>query len=219
MNHLTANLAAFQAELAQVCESCGRNPEEISLVAITKNRSAAQINELLQSGVRVIGENRIQEALGKFPELKPCEKHFVGHLQSNKVREAVANFDCIESVDSVKLAYKLSAEAVKFNKTLPVFIQINIAREDTKSGFEIEELENAVNAIKNLPNLKIIGLMTIGPNTDDVEAIRNVFKKGFELKEKLGLPYYSAGMSDDWKIAVECGASHLRIGRILFKKN
>ncbi|MFA6458746.1 MAG: YggS family pyridoxal phosphate-dependent enzyme [Patescibacteria group bacterium] len=233
MSNIPQNLAAFKTELAAVCRDYGRNPAEISLVAITKNRSPAEINALLQSGVKIIGENRLQEFLAKKAEIAECEKHFVGRIQSNKAREIAREFDVIESVASVKVAKILDQsinprflnESVnpRVNsgvnsaiKKLPIFLQVNLARETQKDGFLEEDLEDAVKAIRELPNLKIVGLMTIGLAGDEIQT-REIFEQGKALCDKFGLTQFSAGMSDDWQLAVAAGATNLRIGRRLFE--
>ncbi len=215
-NRITTALISFQTELVKICADCDRDPAEITLVAVTKTRRIAEINTALTAGVKVIGENRIQDALEKLPELQPCQRHFIGHLQANKVREVVAHFDCVESVDSIHLAEKLATESQKLNKTLPIFLQVNLATEATKSGFAESELAEAISKIQQLPNLELTGLLVIGPHTDDENAIRQVFQRGKELVQHFGLANYSAGMSSDWQLAVECGATHLRLGRVLF---
>lgn len=209
-------LAEFEAELTQVCAESGRRRAEINLVAVTKNRSPAEINALLQSGVKIIGENRLQEFLGKKAEIAPCEKHFIGRIQSNKAREIAQNFDLIESVASLKVAQILNSEVKKLEKILPIFLQVNLTRESQKDGFLEEDLESAITEIKKLANLKLAGLMTIGLLDDEIQT-RAIFERGKNLVAKFGLVQFSAGMSDDWQIAVAAGATNLRIGRRLFE--
>lgn len=216
MKKVSQNLAGFKTELAAVCRNYGRNPAEISLVAITKNRSPAEINTLLQSGVKIIGENRLQEFLVKKAEIAECEKHFVGHIQSNKAAAIAREFDVVESVANLKVAKILDSEAARLRKILPIFLQVNLARENQKDGFLEEDLGDAVKAIRELPNLKIKGLMTIGLAGDEIRT-REIFEQGGTLCEKFGFAEFSAGMSDDWKIAVAAGATNLRIGRRLFE--
>lgn len=199
-----------------MCESCGRNPAEITLVGVIKHHTAQEANQLIQTGLKVVGENLIQEALGKFPELLPCEKHLIGHLQTNKVKEAVKNFDCIESVDSVRLAEKLDAEAKQQGKILPIFLEVNLASEEQKFGFRVKELEEAIVKIRAMENLKLEGLMVMGVEADEKKT-EEVFAEGWKLCEKFQLKKYSAGMSGDWEIAVRCRATHLRIGSLLFR--
>ncbi|MCK5472031.1 YggS family pyridoxal phosphate-dependent enzyme [Candidatus Gracilibacteria bacterium] len=216
MNSPKKNLENFNCELIEVCRKFDRNPAEIHLIAVTKNRSASEANELIKAGVEKIGENRLQEATEKFPNLEKCEKHFIGNIQSNKAREIAQLFDCVESVSSVKVARILDTEAQAIGKILPIFLQVNLAKESQKNGFLEKNLAEAVTEIRELPNLKIEGLMVMGI-FGDVEKTREVFSCGKKLCEKFGFKNFSAGMSDDWKIAVKEGTDFLRIGRRLFK--
>ncbi len=215
MNRFKKNLESFYHKLAEVCENCGRNSSEISLIAVTKNRSVEEINELIKAGVGKIGENRLQEAVAKFPDLLGCEKHFIGSIQSNKAKEIAQNFDVVESVGSVKVAQILNEEAQKLGETLPIFLQVNLADEEQKSGFLKEELSEAVEEIQEFSNLKIEGFMVMGVAGDE-QRTREVFSRAKELCEQHQLKNLSAGMSGDWQIAVEAGATYLRIGSLLF---
>ncbi|MFH1546530.1 MAG: YggS family pyridoxal phosphate-dependent enzyme [Patescibacteria group bacterium] len=221
MSNLANNLAKFKNELGSVCRNCDRDPSEISLVVITKNRSADEVNELLAAGVSRIGENRLREALIKLTpqftggmNLLPCEKHFIGSIQSNKAREIAQNFDVVQSVGSVKVA-KILDSAV--NSPLPIFLQANLAHEFQKSGFIEDDLAEAVAEIRKLPNLKIEGLMVMGV-FGDAEKTREIFAQAKKLNDQFGFKNLSAGMSGDWQIAVEEGANFLRIGRRLFER-
>ncbi|MCF7846250.1 MAG: YggS family pyridoxal phosphate-dependent enzyme [Candidatus Peribacteraceae bacterium] len=226
MSTIAENIAEFKTELASVCRDCDRNPSEISIVAVTKNRSSAEINSLLASGITAIGENRLQEFLAKKAEIGAAEKHFVGRIQSNKAAEIAREFDVVESVSSLKIAKILNDSIISrdvarnvsttSHKTLPIFLQINLAREPQKDGFSPEEIESALSEISKFANLEVVGLMTIGV-FGDTKRTREIFAAGKKLCEKFGLPKFSAGMSDDWPIAVECGATELRIGRLLFE--
>lgn len=194
----------------------------VTLVAITKNRSPEEINEAIKCGIKIIGENRIQEAENKFPVIKPVLKHFVGHLQTNKAKEAVKLFDCIQSVDSFKLAEKISKESKKINKIMPIFVQINIGEDSDKFGITPEETNKLLTQIKKLPNIKLEGLMNIGKLTSNPEEIRKNFEKMKKLFENLKnshkeLKYLSMGMSNDYKIAAEEESNMVRIGSAIFK--
>lgn len=191
-------------------------PPGVSLVAVVKTRSATEIKTAFDAGVRYIGENRLQEAKKHFSDpLFPSllEKHFIGHLQSNKARDAALLFDVIESVDSVKLARKLDAACFHLNKRMPVFLEVNIGTEVSKHGFSVQELPAAFNEIRNLSNLDVLGLMCIPPVGEDP---RPFFKKSRELCVSLGLNGLSMGMSSDYKVAVEEGATLVRIGAGIF---
>ncbi len=210
------NLAKFESELVEICVKFGKKRDEIELVAITKNRSSSEINELLASGILTIGENRLQEFLAKKDELASCKKHFVGRIQPNKARKIAREFDLVESVASVKVAKILNEEAEKMEKVLPIFLQINFAREPQKDGFLVEEIDSAIAEIVKLANVEVVGLMTIGL-FGDANRTREIFLEGRKLCDKFGLAKFSAGMSGDWKIAIEEGANNLRIGRRLFE--
>jgi pyridoxal phosphate enzyme (YggS family) len=214
---IEANIREVRRRIAQACERSRRSPDEITLVAITKGFEVPVIKTAFDSGIRDFGENRVQEAEGKIAQLadlKPAVTwHMVGHLQSNKAKIAVELFDIIHSVDSVRLAEILNRRA---QKTLPVLLEVNVSGEATKSGFSVCELAAAVKTIKQLPNLKLMGLMTVAPAAAEPEAVRPVFRKLRELRDSLGLKHLSMGMTDDFEVAVEEGATMLRIGRAIF---
>jgi len=214
---IETNLREVQGRIARACERSHRSPGEITLVAITKGVDVSAIRAAFDCGIRNFGENRVQEAEGKIAQLADLKPdvtwHMVGHLQSNKAKAAVELFDIIHSVDSVRLAEILSRRA---EKTLPVLLEVNVSGEATKGGFSVGETEAAVKAIKQLPNLKMLGLMTVAPFVADPEEVRPVFRKLRELRDSLGLEHLSMGMTDDFEVAVEEGATMLRIGRAIF---
>lgn len=202
--------------------------KRVKIVAVSKNRSPSEINQALGTGIKIIGENRVQEAKDKFPKLKyPAEKHFVGHLQTNKVKLALSLFDLIESVDSLKLAQKIEQEAEKMNRKIPVLIQINISKDPRKFGLLPEEVEDFLFKIKDFKFLKVQGLMTIGKlmnGQDEIRSYFRTFKKLFDqLKTKkipgIEMKYLGMGMSDDFIIALEEGANLIRLGRAIFEEN
>lgn len=211
------NILEVRRRIAQACERSHRSPSEITLVAVTKTIDTHAIKTAYDYGIKDFGENRVQEAGGKIEqlsELKPdITWHMVGHLQSNKASEAVELFDIIHSVDSIKLAGILSQHA---RKTLPVLLQVNVSEEATKGGFTAGQITSVVDEIRKLPNLKIKGLMTIAPLTADPEEARSFFKKLRGIRDPLGLEHLSMGMTDDFEVAVEEGATILRIGRAIF---
>ena len=207
----------MQRRIARACERSHRLPEEITLVAVTKSFEAAVIREAFDCGIRNFGENRVQEAEGKVGQLSDLKSdvtwHMLGHLQSNKAKKAVEIFDIIHSVDSVKLADILSRRA---QKSLPVLLEVNVAGETTKGGLSVDEVAAAVEEIRKLPDLKVTGLMTIAPFVAEPEEVRPVFQKLRELRDSLGLEHLSMGMTDDFEVAIEEGATMLRIGRAIF---
>ena len=214
---IAANLRDVQGRIARACERSHRSPGEITLVVVTKEVEVSAIRAAFDCGIRDFGENRVQEAEDKIAQLSDLKPdvtwHMVGHLQSNKARTAVELFDIIHSIDSVRLAEILSRRA---EKTFPVLLQVNVSGEATKGGFVMGEIVNAVNEIKRLPNLKVMGLMTIAPLAADPEEVRPVFRKLRELRDSLGLEHLSMGMTDDFEVAVEEGATMLRVGRAIF---
>ncbi len=211
------NMKEINARISRACERSGRSPDEVTMVAISKTQSPEAVHAAFRAGIRHFGENRVQEAGGKLPELKEIRDqstwHMVGHLQTNKVKTALELFDIIQSVDSLKLAAFLSRNA---HGNVPVFLQVNLAGEETKSGFSIEELAEAASRIEAMPNLKVDGLMTIAPLVDDPEEARPVFRQLRLLGQSLGLKQLSMGMTDDLEVAVEEGATIVRIGRAIF---
>ena len=204
---LKENFLKIAAVLAQA-------PGKVELLAVSKNVEVEQIEKALALGIKTIGENRIQEAARKFPLLQlPCAKHMIGHLQSNKVRQALEIFDLIESVDSVHLAEKISKEA---SKEITIFLEVNIAEEEQKYGFKTQELKSALGKIKKLPNLKVQGLMCMAPFTEQAEDSRGYFREMKKMADTLGLTELSMGTSQDWQVAVSEGATIVRIGQALF---
>lgn len=205
--------------IAQV-KSQNQIPTTIKLVAAVKHHSIDQINQLIKAGVTIVAENTVQTASKKFPQLLPCEKHFIGHLQKNKVRKAIELFDCIQSVDTLELAERINQIATELGKIQNIFLQVNIAEDKDKFGLTIENTPNVLRKVSQLKNVKVIGLMTIGQDSSDMNQHRTYFKKFKQLfdqfQEKYQLKELSMGMSADYEIAVEEGATMVRVGRKLF---
>lgn len=185
----------------------------IKLVVVTKNRSIEEINEAIEAGTKIIGENRIKEFKEKVKKLQQVEKHMIGHLQTNKVKEAVKLFDCIQSVDSVKLAKEIDKRAKAAKKTMPIMLEVKF--EEQKHGFLEKELEEAFEDIKSLENVKIIGLMCMAPLVKPEET-RQYFKKMKQLQNIFNVEELSMGMTNDYKIAIEEGSTMVRIGTAIF---
>ncbi len=203
--------------LAAACKRSGRKPEEVTIVAVTKGFPASAIMEAHKLGIRHFGENRVQEAGPKLSSLTSLSPrpvwHMVGHLQTNKVKLALQLFDIIQSVDSVKLAELLNNQA---KIRLPVLLEINTGGENTKFGLKPEKAEDTFNTIKKLSNLEVRGLMTVAPVVSKPDEARPYFRSLKRLAGSLGLKELSMGMSDDYEVAVEEGATMIRIGRALF---
>jgi len=208
---IAANIEKVQRRLALACERGCRYLSTVKVIAVSKNFPAEAVRMALQCGLKHFGENRVQEAQSKYAELGDMRTqltlHFIGHLQTNKVKEAVKTVDIIQSVDSLRLANMLNENAAK---KLPVLIQVNIAEEETKY------LDANVKSIRELQNLEVLGLMTIAPAVDDPENVRPIFRKLRDLNEQFGFKELSMGMTDDFEVAVEEGATMIRIGRAIF---
>lgn len=211
------NLRAVEERIARACQRAGRSPDKVTLVAVTKTVPAAAIEEAFAAGIRDFGENRVREAGAKVAELEMLRQeltwHMVGHLQTNKAKTATEIFDIIHSVDSLRLAEILSRSA---QGKLPVLLQVNVAGEETKSGFAADEVGRAVAEVSRLPHLDVVGLMTMAPFVADPEEVRWVFRRLRELGDSLGLEHLSMGMTDDFEVAIEEGATLVRIGRAIF---
>jgi len=200
-------------------------PPEVKIVAATKNRSVEEIIEAIDAGIEIIGENYIQEAEKKYTVIgKRVKWHVIGHLQKNKVKKAIEIFDMIETLDSFDLAKEIDKWAKKKGIVFPVLIEINSGKEPQKSGVFPEETKNLIKEVSTLENIKVEGLMTMGPIVENPEEIRPYFqltKKIFDECKEISLPnvsmkYLSMGMSDTWKVAVEEGANLIRIGTYIF---
>ncbi len=217
---IKANLEIVQKRIAQACRRAGRSPEEVILIAVTKTVKPSEIEAAFHLGVRNFGENRVQEAAEKIDALgvlEPCPVwHMIGHLQSNKVKTALDIFDMIHSIDSLALADSINQKAQGRAGKVQVLLQINIAGETTKSGFSLSEIESSFVAIRNMPCIEIRGLMTIAPFVDNPEQVRPVFRRLKELRASFQLQHLSMGMTDDFEVAVEEGATMVRIGRAIF---
>lgn len=193
------------------------------LCVVTKGRSISEIHEVLKSGVTMIGENKLQEIQKKYDlplfhemKRKGVALHFIGHLQSNKVKKVVELCDVIESVDHLELAKKISDTALAMQKIVPVFLELALTKESQKCGFTKEQLNAEFLKIMQLPGIKVIGLMTMGKEGDS-EKTRAAFRCCHELSKHYALPELSMGMSDDYEIAIEEGATIVRLGRIIFE--
>jgi PLP dependent protein len=194
---------------------CGRGPEAIKLIAVTKTVSTERMRQAIEAGISHIGENRLQEALPKREELQglPLTWHFIGHLQTNKAKKVVENFDWIQCVDRPELAEKLNQTTTKL---LPVLIEVNLGGEASKSGIDPAGLETFVDSFRRYERLSLRGLMTIPPFADDPEQSRPHFRRLSELSGRFGLSELSMGMSHDFEVAIEEGATMVRIGTALF---
>lgn len=220
---LAENLEEIERRIHAACERAGRTRDSVMLLAVTKTHSPETIREAVNLGLTFFGENKIQEAKAKIP-LCPGKArwHFIGHLQSNKCRNAVELFEMIQGVDSLAIAQEINKRAEQAAKTMPILLEINVAGEGSKFGYQPEQMLADLKALNALPRLEIHGLMAIPPYTPVPEKARPYFQKLRELKQQaeavLGapLPHLSMGMSGDFEVAIEEGATMVRIGTSLF---
>ena len=219
------HLEAVRQRIEQAAKRAGRDAAGVGIVAVTKTHPIAVVQEAAEQGLLDVGENRVQEALGKQDEWPgaPVRWHLIGHLQRNKAKLAVGRFVLIHSLDSLRLADALEAAAAKQSVTQDVLVQVNVARESQKDGCAPEEAEAILAHASAQPHLRVQGLMTIAPFTDDVSVQRATFRGLRELRDRLrfrlppvALGILSMGMSADFEIAVEEGATLLRLGTVLF---
>ena len=192
------------------------------IVAVSKYYGTDKMVEAYEAGIRDFGESRLPEAVKKINNLddkinSDCSYHLIGHMQTNKVKWAVGFFNLIHSVDSLRLANEISKKAVELGIKQKILIQVNNANEEQKFGIAPSQLENMINEVSKLDGIELIGLMNIGPLTDDVKLIDKLFNEMYKLKETYHLAELSMGMSHDFKIALENGATIVRLGRILFE--
>lgn len=224
------NLAKIRGNIESVCRRCERNPEDITLVGISKYADALQIEKAIAAGLTHIGENRVQEARHKFdqvPSIGKVTRHMVGHLQTNKVKSAVEMFDLIESVDSIRLAQGVQKCADKLDRSVSILAQVNIAGEQQKYGLDSQELPAFLEAVESdCPRIRLQGLMTIAPLSEEKNIIHECFRglrelandmsHAFDRSDRISFDVLSMGMSADYEIAIAEGATMIRIGRAIF---
>ena len=218
------NVQKIKERIERACERAGRDPGEVSILAASKTRTPEEIREVFEAGIRLFGENRVQEARDKIPLLSDLsiEWHMIGHLQRNKVKYAVNLFDVVESLDSKELADELEKRLSKVGKRMRVFIEVKLSPEETKHGCSPEEALELAKYVLSLEHLKLEGLMTVPPYFEDLELVRPYFRKLREIRDNLedalgvNLPHLSMGMSHDFEVAVEEGATIVRIGTAIF---
>lgn len=218
------NFAEIKGKIAAAAEKSGRRAEDIIILAATKTVDADFINYAIENGIDYIGENRVQEFLSKENDVtKNVHKHFIGHLQTNKVRDIVGKVELIQSVHSLKLAREIGKVSVKKGIVTDVLVEVNIGNEESKSGFSTDEVISAIEQMTEIEGICVKGLMTIPPICDQSDQVRKYFDKMYKLfieirDKKLynNIEILSMGMSDDYDVAVECGANMVRIGTALF---
>ena len=226
------NVSSIRQRILRVCSKINQDAGKITIIAVSKGRALEQIREAIEAGISDIGENRVQEAILKYnnltpnaQHLTPIKWHMVGHLQANKVKDAVRIFDLIQSVDSVRLAEEIDKQADKINKIQDILIEIKTSPEESKFGLKPDEVPGVIKEIAKLKNINIKGLMTIAPLVDNPEKTRPYFRILRELRDKINalrvtsyeLRVLSMGMTDDFEVAIEEGANMIRIGRAIFE--
>ena len=227
MSALAERYAALQTQIAQAAQEAGRSSSAVTLVAATKTRSRAEIQAAIACGVTVCGENRVQELCAKLDEFAydGASVHFIGHLQTNKVKDLVGRVDCIESVDSVRLLDAIAARAEKLQLVQDVMIQVNLAGELQKGGVSPEELPVLLRLVDRCAAVRLVGLMNIAPfpqfagsNVENFQKMRHLFVDIIPkiVNNKNSISCLSMGMSADFADAIRCGATHIRVGTALF---
>jgi hypothetical protein len=220
------NLEVLRNRIKEAAYRVARDPNEIELVAVTKLVDVAQIKEVLHNKINIIGENRVQEAKIKFSQLKNynIKWHLIGHLQRNKVKDAIMIFDMIQSVDTITLAKEIDKRAGIANKIMDILIQVNTSGEESKFGISPSSTLEIIQQISKFKNIRIKGLMTIGPLVANPEDTRPYFRKLAELRDEVAqqniedveMRYLSMGMTNDFEVAIEEGSNMIRLGRAIF---
>ncbi len=220
------NIRLLKDKISKAALSVNRDPGEISVIAVSKNASTQMISEAVKAGITQFGESRVQEMMSKYRVLeKSVDWHFIGPLQTNKVKYIIDKVELIHSLDRISLAKEINKRAELNNRLIQVLVQVNLPKESTKSGIYEEDLQSFIEALADYPYIRVKGLMGIGPNTTDEEAIRTCFRRlriHFEnLRNKsfkhIDMEYLSMGMSNDYMIAIEEGANMVRVGRAIFQ--
>ncbi|MBI1806629.1 MAG: YggS family pyridoxal phosphate-dependent enzyme [Ignavibacteria bacterium] len=220
---IAENVRNIRQRIHSACLRVGRTPEEVTLVAVTKSFAVSSITQVLDAGVADIGENYVQELLQKRDELraKDVRWHFIGHLQSNKVKHIAEWVHLVHAVDSLSLGKQISRCADAFSRSIDVMIEVNTTGEKSKFGVDVDMAPTLIRELASLPRMNVVGLMTIGPFLPDPEASRPAFRTLRELKRSLesdgvSLPFLSMGMTNDFEVAIEEGATHVRVGTAIF---
>ena len=225
MGMIRENIDRINAEKAKYAETAGKTEQDVLLVAVTKTRTADEINGAIDAGITDIGENKVQEVVDKFDHVKPVRWHLIGHLQTNKVKYIIDKVCMIHSVDSMKLAKEIDKRAGQHGLTMDILIQVNAAQEESKFGITTDDTKQLVlDILEECPNIRIRGLMHIAPAADDPNDVRQYFSQVKELYEECGkiehphldFKYLSMGMSHDFGVAIEEGSNLIRVGTSIF---
>ncbi|MFH1314436.1 MAG: YggS family pyridoxal phosphate-dependent enzyme [Candidatus Eisenbacteria bacterium] len=225
MSSIVENIKDLNERIEDACARVSRGPKEITVVGVTKTVEPARIQQAVDAGMTVLGENRIQEAASKIDAVRgPVTWHLVGHLQRNKVKKAITMFDMIQSVDSLELALEIDKRSEQVGKVMDTLVEVNTSGEETKYGIAPEKAVDLIGEISHLNNITVRGLMTIGTFTDDEGLIRDCFRTLRELGERVAtsgirraeMKYLSMGMTSDYELAIEEGSNMIRIGTAIF---
>jgi len=218
--NLKNNLASVHQKIEDACKRAGRNPEDVTLICVSKTIPAETINDAVALGERIFGENRPQELRDKFDLVEGAVWHLIGHLQTNKVKYSVGKAALIHSIDSLHIAEAVNTQAEKLGIVQDILLEVNISGEESKYGLTTDEIPNIIKEIGALTSLRFKGFMTMAPLGAPEDEIRCIFaraKKLFDEYKESGATVLSMGMSGDYEIAVEEGATHIRVGRAIFK--
>jgi len=225
------NILQVKENISLICKRLGRDPQEVVLIGVTKYSPKKDVEEALENGLCHIGESRVQQALVKYENLRvPCSaeltRHMIGHLQTNKVKQALQIFDMIQSVDSLRLGQEIERQCANLNRNVDILIQVNPSGEEQKFGVSSREVFSLIEELSALSRIRIRGLMAIAPLSENEKIVRDCFKKARELKSEVRekfkdsrsvqMDFLSMGMSDDYEIALEEGSNMVRIGRAIF---
>lgn len=222
---ITENLEQVRKNIDEACRMAGRDPKEVTLIAVSKTKPVSMLKEAYDAGARCFGENKVQEIMDKHPQLpEDIQWHMIGHLQRNKVKYIVDKVSMIHSVDSLRLAQTIEQEAAKHNVCVPVLLEVNVAQEESKFGLKMDEVLPLIETIADFPHIKVQGLMTIAPYVENAEDNRDFFRQLKKLSvdieakniNNVSMRVLSMGMTGDYQVAVQEGATMVRVGTGIF---
>ena len=222
---ITENLEQVRKNIDEACRMAGRDPKEVTLIAVSKTKPVSMLKEAYDAGARCFGENKVQEIMDKHPQLpEDIQWHMIGHLQRNKVKYIVDKVSMIHSVDSLRLAQTIEQEAAKHNVCVPVLLEVNVAQEESKFGLKMDEVLPLIEAVADFPHIKVQGLMTIAPYVENAEDNRDFFRQLKKLSvdieakniNNVSMSVLSMGMTGDYQVAVQEGATMVRVGTGIF---
>ena len=222
---ITENLEQVRKNIDEACRMAGRDPKEVTLIAVSKTKPVSMLKEAYDAGARCFGENKVQEIMDKHPQLpEDIQWYMIGHMQRNKVKYLVDKVSMIHSVDSLRLAQTIEQEAAKHNVCVPVLLEVNVAQEESKFGLKMDEVLPLIETIADFPHIKVQGLMTIAPYVENAEDNRDFFRQLKKLSvdieakniNNVSMSVLSMGMTGDYQVAVQEGATMVRVGTGIF---